>query len=99
MSALQRSLLDYLQNRFSRRLELRTVERKRAGQRRYEFRGTSDPRIQPTYYVEQFVRSTWHEVFAGCGWRPSRAVVVHRSQLDEAAIKWLAQWHAMNGGK
>jgi hypothetical protein len=49
-------------------------------------------------YVEQFVAGSWREVLAVTGWRPSRAVVVHRSQLDAEALRWLAEFNRMNNG-
>jgi hypothetical protein len=76
------------------------VERKRPSQRKYEFVGRSDPRCRETrYYVEQFCSGSWHEIFELTGWRPSRAVVVHRSKLDAEAIRWLAEFHKLNGGR
>lgn len=72
------------------------MERKRANQRRYEFRGRSDPRIQPTYYVEQFVRSSWRAVGAACGWKPKLAIRVPLSKPEQ---DWLDEFWRMNGGK
>jgi hypothetical protein len=67
--------------------------------RRYEYRGRCDPRIQPTYYVEQFCSGSWREVFSVTGWRPSRAVVIPRSQLDAETVRWLAEFHRLNSRK
>jgi hypothetical protein len=50
-------------------------------------------------YVEQFYPGSWHRVFKCTGWRPSRAVVIPRRQLDEETIRWLAEFHRINGGK
>jgi hypothetical protein len=75
------------------------MERKRPSQRKYEYRGRSDPRCRVSPYVEQFCEGSWSEVFAVTGWRPSRAVVFHRSELDAETLKWLAEFNRSNRSK
>jgi hypothetical protein len=72
------------------------VERKRANQRRYVYSARRDP---ITHVDHGFYPGSWSEVFAVTGWRPSRAIVVHRSRLTDEAIRWLAEFHKANGGK
>ena len=71
--------------------------------RKPAFSGRSDPRTYVASgfvtYVEQFYPGSWAEVFSVTGWRPSRAVVVPRSQLDAETVRWLAEFHRLNGGK
>jgi hypothetical protein len=69
------------------------VERKRASQRRYEYRGRSDPRCRLSPYVEQFCEGSWSEVFAVTGWRP---VTARRHILSEFERNWLAEFHRLN---
>jgi hypothetical protein len=76
------------------------VASERANRRKPTIRGACDPRTHIASgfvtYVEQFVSSNWREVFASTGWRPSRAVVIPRRQLDEETVRWLAEFHRLN---
>lgn len=83
--------LDSLQVRNRRqRVQVGIVERKKPSRRRVEFIGSRDPRMVEThYYVEQFVESSWHDVYESCGWRP----------IDAEARRWLAEFNRLNGRK
>jgi hypothetical protein len=97
------------------RIQVRTVERKRATQRRYVYSARRDPITHVAHQGDQHIAGSlewiyvltdwrpfganWKGIKRTCGWRPSRAVVIPRRQLDEEAVRWLAQWHAMNRGK
>jgi hypothetical protein len=84
-------------------MELRAVSAERANRRKVAFVGRRDPRTYSAggfvTYVEQFVASTWHEVFEDTGWRPSRAFVIGRDKLDAEAIRWLAEFNRLNSRK
>jgi hypothetical protein len=65
--------------------------------RKASFSGSCDPRTHVASgfvtYVEQFYPGHWSEIFAVTGWRPSRAVVIPRGQLDAETIRWLARYN------
>jgi hypothetical protein len=63
--------------------------------RKYVYSAQRDPLTHVDY---GHVAGSWPEVFAVTGWRPSRAVVVHRSKLDAETIRWLAEFHRLNKG-
>jgi hypothetical protein len=55
-----------------------------------------DPRTY-TDDADRFVAGSWREVLAVTGWRPSRAVVIHRSQLTPELIRQLANCFKPDG--
>ena len=64
--------------------------------RKYVYTAQRDPLTHVDY---GHVAGSWHEIWEDTGWRPSRAVVFHRSQLDAETVRWLAEFHRLNGGE